>query len=133
MSRHWSSVAAITGELALWCQSLLYCKTLSPLFWLEMRYLSEKAMNTLLLSLSFLWAVVFLLYACFLINKQRNLFSEKMGFFDLWLAVGSRPIKRKKGIGASDEERLRELEFRLRRAVYILVLLMVVTFMAFAR
>ena len=56
-----------------------------------------------------------------------------MGFFDLWLAVGSRPIKRKKGIGASDEEKLRELEFKLRRAVFILVLLMVATFMALER
>ncbi len=90
-------------------------------------------MNNLLLFLSFLWVAIFLLYACFLVNKQRNCFSEKVGFFDLCLAVGSRPIKRKKGLGASDEERLRELEFKLRRAAFILVLLMVVTFMALER
>jgi hypothetical protein len=56
-----------------------------------------------------------------------------MGFFDLCLAVGVMPIKKKKGLGASDEERLRELEFKLRRAVFILVLLMVATFMALER
>ena len=90
-------------------------------------------MNNLLLFLCFLWVSVFLLYACFLINKQRSWFSEKMGFFDLCLAVGVMPIKKKKGLGASDEERLRELEFKLRRAVFILVLLMVATFMALER
>lgn len=90
-------------------------------------------MNNLLLFLCFLWVAIFILYACFLVDTQRSYFSRKISFLDLWLAVGSRPIKRRKGIGASDEERLRELEFKLRRAVFILVLLMVVTFIALER
>tara|TARA_R100000656_G_scaffold70176_1_gene52664 strand:+ start:1400 stop:1570 length:171 start_codon:yes stop_codon:yes gene_type:complete len=56
-----------------------------------------------------------------------------MSFLDLWIAIESMSVKRKKGLGSSDVERLRELEFKLRRAVFLLVLLMIVTFMALQR
>ena len=94
---------------------------------------NEEAMNNLLLFLCFLWVVTFLLYACLLVYNQRGRFLEKMSFLDLWIAIGSISVKRKEGLGSSDEERLRELEFKLRRAVFLLVLLMIVTFMALQR